>query len=141
MASMDDNPKVSDIEKTAEVSSLDADSGPASPASPMTPVALSPMQYRKLIWKLDLHLLPPLFGLWFVSLVDRVNIGNANIQGLQQDLHMNPKSNDFNIALLVVLAGLITMEVPSNYLLKKTSPKMILATESLLLGVYNLPLA
>ncbi len=93
------------------------------------------MEYRKLIWKLDLHLLPPLFALWFVSLVDRVNIGSANIFGLQKDLHMNPKSNDFNIALIIVLIGLITMEVPSNWLLKKTSPSMVLAAESFLLGM------
>ena len=126
---MEENNKVSDVEKTAEISSVDADSAPASPT---TPAALSPMQYRKLIWKLDLHLLPPLFALWFVSLIDRVNIGNANIQGLQKDLHM--KGNDFNVALLVVLVGLITMEVPSNFLLKKTSPSMVLALESLLLG-------
>jgi hypothetical protein len=28
---------------------------------------MSPIKYRKLMWKLDMHLLPPLFALWFVS--------------------------------------------------------------------------
>jgi len=97
---------------------------------------LTPLQYRKLIWKLDIHLLPPLFALWFVSLIDRVNIGSANIFGIQPDLHMNIKSNDFNIALIIVTIGLITMEIPSNWLLKKTSPSKVLATESLLLGEF-----
>ena len=60
--------------------------------------ALTSAEYRKLIWKLDLHLLPPLFILWFISLIDRVNIGAARIQGLEKDLGMNPKSNQFNIA-------------------------------------------
>ncbi len=55
-------------------------------------------EYRKLIWKLDVRLLPPLFVLWFISLVDRVNIGTARIQGLEKDLGMNPRSNQFNIA-------------------------------------------
>ena len=59
---------------------------------------VSSAEYRKLIWKLDVHLLPPLFVLWFISLIDRVNIGTARIQGLENDLDMNPLSNQFNIA-------------------------------------------
>lgn len=58
----------------------------------------SSSEYRKLIWKLDIRLLPPLFALWFVSLIDRVNIGAARIQGLEKDLGMDPRSNRFNIA-------------------------------------------
>ena len=61
-------------------------------------IALTNAEYRKLIWKLDLRLLPPLFILWFISLIDRVNIGAARIQGLEKDLKMDPKSNQFNIA-------------------------------------------
>lgn len=60
--------------------------------------SLSSAEYRKLIWKLDVHLLPPLFVLWFISLIDRVNIGTARIQGLEKDLGMNPLTNQFNIA-------------------------------------------
>jgi hypothetical protein len=99
-------------------------------------VSISAKEYRKLIWKLDLHLLPPLFALWFVSLIDRINIGSANIFGIQKDLNMNPRSNQFNVALIIVLIGLITCEVPSNYLLKKTSPSKVLALESLVLGQF-----
>jgi hypothetical protein len=112
---------------TGDVSSADGD-------SPSPVIAMTPMQYRKLIWKLDIRLLPPLFALWFVSLIDRINIGSAKIFGLEKDLHMNPKGNDFNIALIIVIIGLITMEVPSNYLLKKTSPSIVLASQSFLLG-------
>ena len=73
---------------------------PASPTKSIDAAAviLSNAEYRKLIWKLDLHLLPPLFILWFISLIDRVNIGAARIQGLEKDLGMNPLSNQFNIA-------------------------------------------
>lgn len=94
----------------------------------------TPFQYRKLIWKLDLHLLPPLWALWFCSLIDRVNIGNAKIQGLEKDLHMDPKSNQFNVALVVIFIGLVAFEVPSNYLMKRVSPRAVLCTETLLLG-------
>lgn len=60
--------------------------------------SFSSAEYRKLIWKLDVRLLPPLFILWFISLIDRVNIGTARIQGLEKDLGMNPLSRQFNIA-------------------------------------------
>jgi hypothetical protein len=75
----------------------------AEPASPTakndnTVDAISSTEYRKLIWKLDVRLLPPLFILWFISLIDRVNIGTARIQGLEKDLGMNPLSKQFNIA-------------------------------------------
>lgn len=128
MAAMEKEINVSDVERTASLTDV-------LTTSPSPETEVSPMEYRKLIWKLDLRLLPPLFALWFVSLVDRVNIGSANIFGLQKDLHMNPKSNDLNIALIIVLIGLITMEVPSNWLLKKTSPSMVLAVETFLLGM------
>lgn len=101
-------------------------------------IQLTPIEYRKLIWKLDVYLLPPLFALWFVSLIDRINIGSANLFGIQKSLGMKTASNEFNIALVVVIIGLITMEVPSNWLVKKTRPSVVLAAESLLLGMLPL---
>lgn len=90
--------------------------------------------YRRLIWKLDRHLLPPLFLLWFISLIDRVNIGTARIQGLEKDLGMNPLGNQFNIATVVVFVGLMLAEVPSNWLVKKFAPSTILCGECIILG-------
>lgn len=87
-------------EVAAEKSLGLASATPASAATNAVDVAdgLSNAEYRKLIWKLDVHLLPPLFVLWFISLIDRVNIGTARIQGLEKDLGMNPLTNQFNIA-------------------------------------------
>jgi len=127
---------MADVEKSAvaDMASVKfSEKGSGSDTAPEVPV-LTPFQYRKLIWKLDLHLLPPLWALWFCSLIDRVNIGNAKIQGLEADLKMDPKSNQFNVALVVIFIGLITCEVPSNWLMKKFSPKAILCGETLLLG-------
>lgn len=93
-----------------------------------TRVVLPPLEYRKLMWKLDVHLLPPLFVLWFVSLIDRLNIGSA------KNLHMNPKGTDFNVVLITTMVGLILFDVPSNYLLKKMRPSWVLTAENLLLG-------
>jgi hypothetical protein len=114
----------------ADEAKHDTDSVPSSSQG----ITISPKEYRKLIWKLDSHLLPPLFFLWAFSLIDRVNIGAAKIQGLEKDLRMDPTGNQFNIALIVIFAGLITCEIPSNWLMRKVRPSLVLCTETFCLG-------
>lgn len=76
---------------------------------------------RKLVQKGDLHLLPPLFLIFFFPFIDRINIGNARIQGLEKDLHLT--GNQFNIALVIFFAPFILLEAPSNIDMKRFSPK------------------
>ncbi|KAF6224616.1 hypothetical protein HO173_012959 [Letharia columbiana] len=44
---------------------------------------------RKLTQKCDRHLIPPLFLICFYAFIDRINIGNARIQGLGTDLRVS----------------------------------------------------
>ena len=60
---------------------------------------IDPVAERKLLRKMDLHIVPPLFVLFLMVFLDRVNIGNAKIQGLTTDLHM--KGQQYNIALFI----------------------------------------
>lgn len=62
-------------------------------------IELDPVTDRRLTRKLDLHILPWLFGIWFFAFIDRSNIGNAKISGLTGDLGLD--GNKFNIALMV----------------------------------------
>lgn len=75
---------------------------------------------KRLLRKCDLHVLPPLCILYVLCFIDRINIGNARIQGLEKSLNM--KDNDFNIALLVFFPFYILCEVPSNVLIRKFAP-------------------
>lgn len=75
---------------------------------------------QRLRRKCDLHVLPPLCILYMLCFIDRINIGNARIQGLEKSLNM--KDNDFNIALLVFFPLYILCEVPSNVLIRKFAP-------------------
>ena len=75
---------------------------------------------RKLLWKLDVHVLPAISLLYMLAFIDRINIGNARIQGLEADLHM--ARNDYNIALQIFFIPYILLEVPSNIVLKKVAP-------------------
>lgn len=88
---------------------------------------------RKLVQKCDLHLLPPLFLIWFFPFIDRFNIDNACIQGLEKDLHLT--GNQFNIALVVFFMPFILLEAPSNIGMKRISPRLWLSGRTLLLGL------
>lgn len=75
---------------------------------------------KRLLWKLDLHVVPILMFLFLLAFLDRINIGNARLQGLEKDLHM--KNHDYNLALFIFFIPYILLEVPSNLLLKRIAP-------------------
>lgn len=66
--------------------------------------------------KFDTHVVPWLFGLWLLAFIDRSNIGNAKIDGLVKDLHLT--GTKFNVALAVFYVPYITVDIPSNLVLK-----------------------
>ena len=75
---------------------------------------------KRLLWKCDTHVLPMISILYMLAFLDRINIGNARIQGMEKDLRM--KGNDYNIALLVFFIPYIFFEVPSNIVIRKIAP-------------------
>ncbi|KAF2714939.1 MFS general substrate transporter [Pleomassaria siparia CBS 279.74] len=77
---------------------------------------------RKVLWKMDVRLLPILALLFLCSFIDRTNIGNAKILGLETDLHLT--DHQYAIGLCVFYATYIASELPSNLVLKKMSPKI-----------------
>jgi hypothetical protein len=49
---------------------------------------LSPQETRKLLRKLDIAILPLVSVMYLLSFLDRSNIGNARLAGLEKDLGM-----------------------------------------------------
>ncbi|KAJ7744448.1 MFS transporter, partial [Mycena maculata] len=72
--------------------------------------------------KLDWHVLPPLSLLWLANFIDRSNVGNARIAGLQTDTKLH--GNQFNIVLTVFYITYLVVEVPSNLVMKKVGPNI-----------------
>ncbi|KDR83760.1 hypothetical protein GALMADRAFT_86283 [Galerina marginata CBS 339.88] len=72
---------------------------------------------KRVLWKLDCHILPPLALLWLANFIDRSNVGNARIAGLEKDTHL--KGNQFNTVLAVFYVTYLLVELPSNIVLKK----------------------
>lgn len=96
---------------------------------------------KKILRKMDLRLIPVLALLYLLSFLDREstfirplslpmpisnksrlggNIGNAKIEGLQEDLGL--RSYEYNWCLTAFFFTYAAFEVPSNLLLKKLRP-------------------
>ncbi|PGH14631.1 hypothetical protein AJ79_02966 [Helicocarpus griseus UAMH5409] len=81
---------------------------------------VDPSAERRLSIKVDLHVVPILFVLFLLAFLDRINIGNARLQGLEESLNMT--GHDYNIALFIFFIPYVLCEVPSNIFLKKIAP-------------------
>ncbi|KAK0445880.1 major facilitator superfamily domain-containing protein [Armillaria borealis] len=73
---------------------------------------------------------------YFLSFLDRANIGNARIAGLQHDLQMTNKQ--FSIALTVTYVPYILIELPSNLLLRIIGPNYLLPTLMTIWGIITI---
>ncbi|KAG6920116.1 hypothetical protein DXG01_010184 [Tephrocybe rancida] len=62
---------------------------------------------KKVWWKLDLCILPVVTMFYFLSWLDRTNLGNARVAGLQKDLKMTNTQGSSNRAFSGLLATAI----------------------------------
>ncbi|KAF1997984.1 MFS general substrate transporter, partial [Amniculicola lignicola CBS 123094] len=88
---------------------------------------------RKLVRKLDINLIPWLSFLYLISFLDRTNIGNAKIDGLQEDLRMT--DGQYNATLSIFFVSYALFEPLTNVLLKKMRPSVFLPIIMILWGI------
>ncbi|TDZ32024.1 MFS transporter prlL [Colletotrichum spinosum] len=79
---------------------------------------------KALVRKIDLYILPLMFLMYLLSYMDRTNIGNAKIAGMDRDLNLD--SERYSIALVVFFIGYVVFEVPSNMIFSRTRPSVFL---------------
>ncbi|KAH7002669.1 major facilitator superfamily domain-containing protein [Ilyonectria destructans] len=77
---------------------------------------------RKLMWKVDLWLIPWLALLYLLSFLDRTNIGNARLAGMELDLGMS--GTDYNLSLTIFFISYAVFEPLTNALLKRLTPRI-----------------
>ncbi|KAJ2702971.1 hypothetical protein FB645_004096 [Coemansia sp. IMI 203386] len=99
---------------------------PSSAFKPSSVVSLDDIAHTKLrssyLRKVDLHLLPPAFAMYFFSVIDRNNIGNAKAAGM--DKHLGLHGQQFNWIISSFFFTYILFEVPSNLLLRKYGARL-----------------
>src|SRR5690606_161380 len=75
--------------------------------------------------KIDWHTVPIVTLLYMLCFLDRINIGNASIQGMSAELVLN-EGVRFNWALSIFYIVYLLVEVPSNIILKRVGPRFYL---------------
>ncbi|KAF9195428.1 hypothetical protein BGZ51_000002 [Haplosporangium sp. Z 767] len=93
----------------------------------------------KVVRKLDRHLLPLLGILYLFSYLDRVNIGNARLFGLEESIHMT--DGQYTIALGSFFLAYCIFEIPSNMILVRIGPQKWIPILMLVWGTISLLLA
>ena len=71
---------------------------------------------------MDLRLIPMLALLYLLSFLDRGNIGNAKIAGMQKDLNLS--GHQYSLCATVFFFTYCAFEIPSNLLLKRLRPSI-----------------
>ena len=71
-------------------------------------------------------MIPWLTLLYLVSFLDRTNVGNAKIEGLQEDLNIT--NSQYNLGLAIFFLVYAIFEPMTNVLLKRFRPSVIIAT-------------
>ncbi|EKG19221.1 Major facilitator superfamily [Macrophomina phaseolina MS6] len=79
---------------------------------------------KKLMRKVDWHLLPLLILMYLLNFLDRSNLAQARLGTLEEDLNMT--GTDFNLATSILFVGYLLMQIPSNLLLTRIRPSMYL---------------
>ncbi|KAI9926022.1 hypothetical protein ASPWEDRAFT_151707 [Aspergillus wentii DTO 134E9] len=116
-----------DIDGKEGIASMEVEHAPEENAS-----SFSLEEERALVWKVDLFLLPTMWIMYLLSYMDRTNIGNAKISGMEQDLNLS--SNEYSISLVVFFVGYVVFEVPSNLVLSRTKPSIFLPSIMVIWG-------
>jgi len=95
--------------------------------------AISSVNEKTLLRKLDSRLLPAVSILYLLSFLDRSNVANARIEGLITDLDMT--GNQYLTGLTLYFIGYVLFEIPCNIILKRTTPRFWLPTLTIAWGV------
>lgn len=90
---------------------------------------------RKLLFKVDIHLLPLLVAMYLLNFLDRNNLSQARLGTLEKDLHM--KGTDFNLATSILFVGYILMQLPSNLIITRVKPSRYIGVVMFIWGAIS----
>ena len=80
---------------------------------------------KALVRKIDRFIVPTVMMTYLLCFLDRTNIGNARLFGLEEDLGL--VGDQYQLAVAVLFVPYVLVEVPSNLVLKKFTPSRWIA--------------
>ncbi|KAI0830622.1 MFS general substrate transporter [Trametes gibbosa] len=88
---------------------------------------------RKLLRRIDLHVVPWLAVLYLLNFLDRINVGNAKLYHMTDDLHISDEQ--YLLALTVFFFPYSLVDPLSNIAIKKLRPSLCLSSIVLVWGI------
>ncbi|RTE81592.1 hypothetical protein BHE90_003917 [Fusarium euwallaceae] len=88
-----------------------------------TPEELKAIE-KSLVRKLDWKFLPMVTAMLLMNYLDRINVSNARLAGMQEDLHMSDTMWSAGISMFYV--GYIISQIPANVIMAKGSPRILM---------------
>ncbi|KAH5578436.1 hypothetical protein HBI24_162670 [Parastagonospora nodorum] len=86
--------------------------------------------------KIDLMIVPTVAVLYLFCFIDRANIGNARLAGLEKDLGLT--GYDYNAVLSIFYISYILFEIPSNMACKWIGPGWFIPITTLCFGIASI---
>ncbi|EME80662.1 uncharacterized protein MYCFIDRAFT_141003 [Pseudocercospora fijiensis CIRAD86] len=102
-------------------------------------ITFDPKAETRLRRKIDVYIVPTVALLYLFCFIDRANIGNARLAGLERDLKL--EGYDYNAVLSVFYISYIVFEIPSNIMCKWVGPGWFIPTISLMFGICSVACA
>ncbi|KAK3064988.1 hypothetical protein LTS18_014874 [Coniosporium uncinatum] len=93
----------------------------------------SPDEQKKILHKVDKHLIPICGVMYCVSLLDRTNLSNASIAGMTRALRLNIQPR-YSIISLVFFITYVLCQPPATILTRKIGPRIFLGSITLAWG-------
>ncbi|GAA5834469.1 hypothetical protein JCM3766R1_005221 [Sporobolomyces carnicolor] len=90
---------------------------------------------KRLLRKLDMILIPPVALIYLFCFIDRANIGNARLAGLEKNLQL--KGYDYNILLTAFYVAYVVGELPAQWLNKRLGVGRMIAAWCFLFGLFS----
>ncbi|CAG8097262.1 unnamed protein product [Penicillium salamii] len=90
---------------------------------------------KRLLRKVDWHLLPFLILMYLLNFLDRNNLSQARLGTLEEDLGMG--GTDYNLATSILFVGYLLMQLPSNLILTRVRPSLFLGIAMAIWGIIS----
>ncbi|KAI2604022.1 MFS general substrate transporter [Hypoxylon fragiforme] len=94
---------------------------------------VDPKFARRVLWKLDLFILPLMASVYFFATMGKSDLGNAKIAGLTEELTLTPA--DYSNAATMFLVANVIFQLPGTLLIKKLTPNRQFAGAMMFWGI------
>lgn len=96
-------------------------------------IELSPEEARKLLWKIDLFVLPLICLVYAIQYMDKISTSNAAIMGIREYYHMH--GNQYSWLGSAFYLGYLIFEFPMNLALQRFPVSKFVSTAIILWGM------